>query len=151
MEQLVKLNENDLRKIVRQSLNELNYNTIEKASYKGPDFQNVEDAIITIEDALNNYGFSMNNGSRYSNKQYNEAVRGIEAIRNYFDRKQKQQLNFRGTMDDMRDKAEKEFNNAIQRMYPGVKNIYNELSDEEIQKVLETLPTDTQETLKYIL
>jgi len=170
MQKVIKINENDIGKMVTEALSELNYQTIKRAKDAGPyaadhnsgvwQFSEIADAVRTIRDALNFYTQS---GFNYggikgieNNPQYQAACKGVDAIEKFFTRKANQQLNFANRFDDYRSEYEKEFETKALEMFPELKDTSNPLqkidphrmTDEMYDQIVSQLSPNAKEYIE---
>lgn len=134
MSKVIRLTENDLHRIVRNTLNEIGYSRLLKASEDNYnigslklgkdefDYQwghnNVANAIDVIRDGLQHYMDKMSAQGISNNKQFNAALKGIEAIEAFFLRKIKQQGNLEMHRERVEDRYFDELNAKVKELYP---------------------------------
>lgn len=84
MKKILTLTERDILGIVSEAVREVSLSTVKSAAGKYD--SDVEDAIRTIEDELARYGYGYSGG----NAMHSAAVKGLGAVKAYFQRKQAQ-------------------------------------------------------------
>ena len=142
MSKVIRLTESDLHKIVRNTLNEIGYSRLRKASEDDYnigslklnkdefDYQwgrnNVANAISVIRDGLQHYMDKMSAQGIAHNKQFDAALKGIDAIEAFFLRKIKQQ----GNLEMHRERVEEGY---FDELNAKVKELYPELYDDTIR------------------
>lgn len=145
MKQTIRLTEHDLRRLVKESLNELSYNTISKAADEteyigGMDGHWIKEALSTIKAAL----------EEYNTPESSKAWSAYNFLNTFFGRKRKQYDNFRSNEEDWRHEAYTEIDNIIKTQYPeayrGHDNYdYNKLDREKIENIIGQLSPKAQE------
>lgn len=145
MKQTIILTEHDLRRLVKESLNELSYNTISKAADEteyigGMDGHWIKEALSTIKGALEDY----------NTPESSKAWSAYNFLNTFFERKRKQYDNFRSNEEDWRDDAYTEIDNIIKTQYPEAYRRhddydYNKLDREKIENIIDQLSPKAQE------
>jgi hypothetical protein len=100
MKKIVTLTGNDVKRMIYEAVQEISYGTLMNASQMGLDTERVEKALRVIESQLDDSASGYENAE--ANKYYQAALNGVEAIRTYFQRKQKQTEYFNDVFDSAR-------------------------------------------------
>lgn len=100
MKKVVTLTGNDVKKMIYEAVQEIAFNTVMNASQMGLETDRVEKALKDIESQLEDSASGYENAE--ANKYYQAALNGVEAIRTYFQRKQKQNEYFNDVFDSAR-------------------------------------------------
>lgn len=150
---IVKLNESQLHQVIAESVkrvvNEISLKTLDNAHQKSGGWNTytylkkdagygsrVYEAIRTIEDELEYYA------SKVNNRQAKELLSYLDPIRDFFNRKGEQALNFESSVEDEQSAAEREFETKSKEMF---NKSVRELSDEEYDSVLSNCSPRTRE------
>lgn len=123
MTRTIHLTEQKLAQVIKETINEMNFRAMNTGMYDTR-VGNLGDAIDEIKEALSRY-----EGNEYdhhlslpqgvnNNKLYQQAVKGLEAIERFFQRKQDQQENFEATIYDTKDATDKEIADIVRRSFP---------------------------------
>lgn len=118
MKQLIKINEHDIARMVKEAINELSFDTMHKAANAAEYDMNTDapmQAVREIEDYLYAYADRQHGAM---NPQLSAARNGLEAIKAFIGRKGKQNMNIRGHYEDRRDSAENELFSVLGQLYP---------------------------------
>ena len=168
MKKVIRLTESDIARLVKETVDEIGYGTLSNAAKEiewntpaigdldantgelsGYPFNSsyIINAIETIDEGLRSYA-SRQKGTL--NPQLAAAQQGLEAIRRFFTRKQKQKDNLYSTWDDAQYKYEKEFVDVVKRLYPQAvassgRVITDELDDEAWNNIMTNLSPKTRE------
>ncbi len=151
--QTVTLNESTLRQIISESIKkvvkEISIKTLDNAEEKSGGWDTytrlnkdagygseVHKAIETIESELEYYAYDLNNG------QAKKLISYLDPIKNFFNRKGKQAMNFTGAREDEGDAADKEIEAKAKEMF---NKRGSELSEEEYETVINNCSPRTQE------
>jgi len=119
MKRTIKLNERELKGLIREVIDEIDYKTMSHAYYRADrldNFEEVQDALRVIEEALNAFqtgGWWNEGGNRcgggYSSdsKIMMKAFDAFDTLYTFFNRKHKQAQNIARKWEDMDDEATK--------------------------------------------
>lgn len=114
---VIRLSESDLRRIVKNALNEIAPSTLDNALSQDPNLGDLDyetykfsrgqwgntiaSAIWTIREGLQFYMDKMSEEGIANNKLLNDAINGLEAIDRFFLRKKKQLVNINSRLEDI--------------------------------------------------
>jgi predicted RNA methylase len=130
MKQTIRLNEDDLRNIIKEAISEISPQTLYHARDNAETLYDdtVESAIRDIEECLDSYREEVhspwwgsgkrrkiNYGEADKNRLFNDACKGIEAVKRFFDRKREQYEKFNSDYEDfVNSKTQEELDDFIE-------------------------------------
>ena len=130
MEQIIRLNEDDLRNMIKEAISEISPQTLYHARDNAETLYDdtVESAIRDIENCLESYREEVhspwwgigkhrkvNYGEADKNRLFNDACKGIEAVKRFFDRKREQYEKFNSDYEDFANsKTQEEMDDFIE-------------------------------------
>ena len=146
---IIKLNETDLRRLIRSTINEISYGTIKNA-YDKVEYAKTDDGEFAvtfwrIEEALNTLWEALTVYENSNSQQANKFLRTLREMYSFFERKEAQQKNLESGMENKAKETEQEIVNLANNSgYQGNtwREVTSNMSDDDFETFMDSLPDE---------